>query len=61
MAIGQALGSDGYHEVECDVRAKAAAKLVIESFHKTVRSTRCYGVQKALAGWRCDDASKTKA
>ena len=50
MAIGQALGSDGYHEVECDVRAKAAAKLVIESFHKTVGSTRCYGVQEALAG-----------
>jgi len=50
MAIGQALGSDGYHEAECDVRAKAAAKLFIESFQKTVGSMRCHGVQEALAG-----------
>ena len=47
MAIGQALGSDGYHEVERDVRATAAAKAFVESFQEMVGSTRCYGVQEA--------------
>lgn len=61
MAIGQALGSDGYHDVERDARAKAVAKAFVESFLETVGSTRCYGVQEALVGWRCDDPSKEKA
>ena len=61
MAIGQALGSDGYHEVERDVRATAAAKAFVESFQEMVGSTRCYGVQEALVGWSCDDSSKTDA
>ncbi len=61
IAIGQALGSDGYHEVERDAHAKVAAKAFIESFLEVVGSTRCYDVQEALVGWRCDDASKTDA
>lgn len=61
MAIGQALGSDGYHKIERDAHAKAAAKAFVESFLEAVGSTRCYGVQEALVGWRCDDASKTEA
>ena len=61
MAIGQAVGSDGYHDVERDVRAKAAAKAFVESFLETVGSTRCYGVQEALAGRRCDHSSETEA
>ena len=61
MVIGQALGSDGYHEVERDIVAKASAEVFIESFTKAVGSTRCYGVQKALVGWVCDDPSKTQA
>ncbi len=61
MAIGQALGSDGYHKVERDAHAKAAAKAFVQSFLETVGSTRCYSVQEALVGWRCDDASKTEA
>jgi len=61
MVIGQALGSDGYHEIERDVIAKAAAKAFIESFVNVLGSTRCYGVQEALVGWICDDVSKTQA
>ena len=61
MAIGQALGSDGYHEIKRDVQAQAAAKAFVESFRNMVGSTRCHGVQEALIGWRCDDASKTAA
>lgn len=61
MVIGQALGSDGYHEVERDVVAKAAAKAFIESFVEVIGSTRCYGVQESLVGWVCDDPSKTQA
>ena len=61
MAIGQAMGSDGSHDVERDTRAEAAAKAFVESFLETVGSTRCYGVQEALVGWRCDDPSKEKA
>lgn len=61
MAIGQALGSDGYHEASRDITAKAAAKTFVESFLETFGSTRCYGVQEALVGWRCDDPSKVEA
>ena len=61
MIIGQALGSDGYHDVERDVLVKAAAKVFVESFLKIAGSTRCYDVQEALVGWRYDDASKTEA
>lgn len=61
MAIGQALGSDGADEVSRDVTAKAAAKAFIESFLDSFGSTRCYGVQEALVGWRCDDPSKVDA
>ena len=61
MAIGQALGSDGYHETSRDITAKAAAKTLVESFLDAFGSTRCYGVQEALVGWRCDDPSKEDA
>lgn len=61
MAIGQALGSDGYHETSRDIVAKAAAKTFLESFLDSFGSTRCYGVQEALVGWRCDDPSKVEA
>ena len=61
MAIGQALGSDGYHEIERDLQARAAAKTFVDSFTEDLGSTRCYGVQKSLIGWICDDASKTQA
>lgn len=61
MAIGQALGSDGYHDASRDITAKAAAKTFVESFLESFGSTRCYGVQEALVGWRCDDPSKIEA
>ena len=61
MIIGQALGSDGYHEVERDVVARASAEAFVESFLDVIGSTRCYGVQEALVGWVCDDVSKTQA
>ena len=61
MAIGLALGSDGYHHVERDLQAKAAATAFVASFTEILGSTRCYGVQESLIGWICDDASKTQA
>lgn len=61
MAIGQALGSDGYHEDEHTARARATAKTFVESFLEIVGSTRCYGVQEALVGWQCDNPSKEEA
>lgn len=61
MVIGQALGSDGYHEVERDVIARASAAAFVESFLDVIGSTRCYGVQESLVGWVCDDPSKIQA
>jgi C_GCAxxG_C_C family probable redox protein len=61
MAIGQALGSDGFHDVNRDAVAKAAAKAFVTSFVETMGSARCYAIQEALVGWRCDDASKEAA
>ncbi len=61
LAIGLALGSDGYHDRSQDADAQAAARAFIEAFLATMGSTRCYGVQEALVGWVCDDASKVEA
>lgn len=61
MAIGQGVGSDGYHEVERDLKAKAAAKSFVESFTEAIGSTRCHGVQESIIGRVCDDASKLQA
>jgi len=61
MAIGQALGSDVYQEVERDLVARAAAKIFVASFTDMIGSTRCYGVQESIVGWVCDDASKVSA
>lgn len=61
MAIGQALGSDGYHEVERDLRARAAAKTFVDSFTEAIGSTRCHGIQESIIGWVCNDESKVQA
>lgn len=61
MAIGLALGSDGYHHVERDLQARTAARTFVASFTQIIGSTRCYGVQESLIGWICDEASKTEA
>lgn len=57
MAIASALRSDGHHDVEPD----ACAKVFVKSFLETAGSTRCYGVQETLVGWRCDNASSATA
>jgi C_GCAxxG_C_C family probable redox protein len=61
MAIGQGLGSDGYHEIERDLQARTAAKTFVESFTEAIGSTRCHGVQESIIGWVCDDESKIQA
>ncbi|MBU1049718.1 C-GCAxxG-C-C family protein [Candidatus Bipolaricaulota bacterium] len=61
MAIGQAMGSDGYHEAERDLQARAAAKTFVDSFTEAIGSTRCPGIQQSIIGWVCDDPSKTQA
>lgn len=61
MAIGQDLGSDGYHEIERDLQARAAAKTFVDSFTEVIGSTRCHGVQESIIGWVCNDESKIQA
>ena len=61
MAIGLALGPDTSRNPERDVQVRIAAKAFVDSFIKTMGSTRCYEVQKAMVGWACDDPSKAGA
>jgi C_GCAxxG_C_C family probable redox protein len=57
MAIGLGQGSSGLEDPESDRAAREAARRFVERFTERFDSTRCYGVQEATVGWRCDDPS----
>jgi len=61
MAIGLALGSDRLPARDRDLPARISAKAFVDAFVERIGSTRCFDVQEALIGWRCDDASKVQA
>jgi C_GCAxxG_C_C family probable redox protein len=61
IAIGLALGSDRPGPREREIPARTSTKAFIDAFVERIGSTRCYHVQEALIGWRCDDASKAEA
>ena len=57
MAIGLAQGSLDTEDLESDRAAREAARRFVERFTERFHSTRCYGLQEATIGWRCDDPS----
>ncbi len=61
MAIGLALGSDRLPSRARDLPARMSAKAFVGAFVEKMWSTRCFHVQEALIGWRCDDPSKAQA
>jgi C_GCAxxG_C_C family probable redox protein len=59
MAIGLGQGSSGLEDLASDRRAREASRRFVERFIERFGSTRCYEVQEATVGWRCDGPSRT--
>ena len=60
MGIGLTVGSTDSLDAERDQCARQAAIVFVERFTARFGSTRCYKVQEATVGWRCDDPSLTE-
>lgn len=61
MAIGQALGPDSFQEPDTDALVRSVSESFVAAFVEKIGGTRCFQVQEALVGWRCDDPSKAEA
>lgn len=52
MAIGLAIGPQ--HPTRSDASCRPVAARFVERFTTMFGTTRCYGIQEATLGWRCD-------
>ena len=57
MALGLRFGSEAPADLECATCARNAAVRFVERFRERFGSTRCYEIQEATVGWRCNDPS----
>jgi C_GCAxxG_C_C family probable redox protein len=58
IAIGEALGSEEFRDLDAYKLANAKAKEFTDRIRDIFGSTNCFDLQDALMGWRCDDPSK---
>jgi C_GCAxxG_C_C family probable redox protein len=57
MGLGLGIASADVQELDRYVAARDAARRFVERFTERFGSTRCYELQEAIVGWRCDDPS----
>ena len=58
MAIGEAVASEDFREVDVYQAANAAAKEFTDRIRELFGSTNCFDIQEAIMGWHCDDPSR---
>jgi len=60
IAIGEALGSEDFRDVDAYQSANAKAKEFLDHIRELYSSSCCFDIQKAIMGWCCDDPSKAE-
>ncbi len=60
IAIGEALGSDDFRDLESYERANANVREFLQKIQERYSSSRCHAIQTSVMGWCCDDPSKAE-
>lgn len=60
MAIGDALGSEDFRDLDACTRAAKAAREFVDRIREHYGSTRCHDLQEAMLGWRPEDPSQAE-